>query len=205
MFVSKFIAVFLLAATTTDAIAPVAVMPRAFQTAAPAQKPLPSTASPLMEESSLITPEGYGFSTPVIRILKESERGYHKAEASDTVIDVMQAITAGDYDVALVYDDQELVGLFTETDYIRVSDTKGSTEGWVFSIVGSFFLTSRNGSSRLHHTLSVFDTAIGQSHDGKRVGGIFAHRRERVRDTGGGTVDAQPRTNGQRSHCDHET
>ncbi|GAX10615.1 hypothetical protein FisN_14Lh121 [Fistulifera solaris] len=74
-----------------------------------------------MEESSMITPEGFGFSAPVRRILKESGRGYHKAKASDTVIDVMQAITVGAYDVALVYDEKELVGLFTETDYIRFS------------------------------------------------------------------------------------
>lgn len=126
MFTSKFIAssIFLLAPRTTDAFAPLAVIPRASQRVShPARQlsPWRSTASPLMEDSSLITPEGYGFSTPVLRILKESERGYHKADASDTVIDVMQAITAGDYDVALVYDGKELVGLFTESDYIRVS------------------------------------------------------------------------------------
>lgn len=121
---SKYIAfsIFLLAATTTDAFAPFSVMSRPSQHHQQHQPwHLPSTASPLMDDSSLITPEGYGFSTPVRRILKESERGYHRADASDTVIDVMQAITAGDYDVALVYDGKELVGLFTETDYIRVS------------------------------------------------------------------------------------
>ncbi len=118
MLLYKFIASWLLSATTTNAFAPVLT---AHRLAHRPLSPFASTASPLMEESSMITPEGFGFSAPVRRILKESGRGYHKAKASDTVIDVMQAITAGAYDVALVYDEKELVGLFTETDYIRVS------------------------------------------------------------------------------------
>ncbi len=118
MILYKCIAFWLLSATTTNAFAP--VLP-SHKVSIFRQSPFASTASPLMEESSMITPEGFGFSAPVRRILKESGRGYHKAKASDTVIDVMQAITAGAYDVALVYDEKELVGLFTETDYIRVS------------------------------------------------------------------------------------
>lgn len=87
-----------------------------------------------LNEECLLTPEGYGFSAPARRILTESARdgGYYKASASDSVLDVMENISGGKdcvHDVALVFDDsdnntqqpQKLLGLFTETDYIRFS------------------------------------------------------------------------------------
>jgi Na+/H+ antiporter NhaD/arsenite permease-like protein/CBS domain-containing protein len=85
----------------------------------------------IVDNMASITPEGYGFSSPMDRVLAESKRqpGYHKAKASDTVIDVMQAITGSrdGYDVALVFDDDndnKLLGLFTESDYIKFSTTR---------------------------------------------------------------------------------
>ena len=76
--------------------------------------------------SSLLTPEGYGFSSSVERILKSSKRnsGYYKARGSDRVIDVMGGIANQEgADIALVFgdDDEDLLGIFTETDYIKVS------------------------------------------------------------------------------------
>lgn len=85
----------------------------------------------ILTEDSLITPDGYGFTTPASRILKVTGRsnvGFVKAKGSDSVIDVMQAITDGTNDVALVFEDHDpntLLGLFTETDYIRVSYSCG--------------------------------------------------------------------------------
>jgi len=81
---------------------------------------------------SMITPEGYGFTSPMSRILKDARRGggFYRAKAGETVIDVMEAITSMDRDgvvcpdVALVFDEDDptkLMGLFTETDYIKVS------------------------------------------------------------------------------------
>jgi hypothetical protein len=71
-----------------------------------------------------ITPEGYGFSSSIERVLKAADRdgGYYKASASDIVAEVMDGITDGNVDVALVFDDDssKLVGIFTETDYIKV-------------------------------------------------------------------------------------
>jgi hypothetical protein len=77
--------------------------------------------------SSLLTPEGYGFSSSVERILKTSQRnnGYYRAQGSDRVIDVMGGIANQDgADIALVFDDDEgdLLGIFTETDYIKVRE-----------------------------------------------------------------------------------
>lgn len=97
--------------------------------------PLGDGDEPLVDANpTFITPEGYGFTTPMSRILRQSGRGigYYKAKASDSVIEVMQALTTGDsedgssrpvYDVALVCsddDENKVVGLFTETDYIKV-------------------------------------------------------------------------------------
>jgi hypothetical protein len=76
-----------------------------------------------LAKTSMITPEGYGFSSPASRILEAAGRngGYYKAKASDTVTDVMDGITDGKVDAALVFDDNErLLGIFTETDYIKV-------------------------------------------------------------------------------------
>jgi len=77
--------------------------------------------------SSLLTPEGYGFSSSVERILKTSQRnnGYYRAQGSDRVIDVMGGIANQDgADIALVFDDDEggLLGIFTEADYIKVRE-----------------------------------------------------------------------------------
>ena len=73
-----------------------------------------------------ITPEGFGFSSPIIRVLNIASRngGYYNAKASNIVTDVMNEITNGKADVALVFQDEEngkLEGIFTETDYIEVS------------------------------------------------------------------------------------
>jgi len=85
---------------------------------------------------AFITPDGYGFTAPMSRILAQAGRGkgYFKARASDTVIEVMDALTSKQEgsdgstvvppDVALVFDDDDptrLLGLFTESDYIKVS------------------------------------------------------------------------------------
>ena len=79
----------------------------------------------LMTQECNITPEGFGFSSSIDRILKSSGRngGYYRARSSDIVTDVMEGITNGKADVALVFDDEtnQLVGIFTETDYIKVS------------------------------------------------------------------------------------
>lgn len=78
----------------------------------------------LMNNSNLVTPEGTGLSSPISRIAKLSRgEGFYRAKGSDRVVDVMQAITSNaNEDVALVYDDEsnKLLGMFTETDYIRV-------------------------------------------------------------------------------------
>lgn len=77
-----------------------------------------------MKESISLTPEGTGFSSPISRIVKLARRGdgYCRSNGSDRVIDVMEAITKGAEDSALVFDDdtQALLGIFTEADYIRV-------------------------------------------------------------------------------------
>ena len=77
-------------------------------------------------QENVITPEGYGFSSPVIRILDMAGRngGYYSAKTFDIVTDVMDEITNGEADVALVFEEGEngkLEGIFTETDYILVS------------------------------------------------------------------------------------
>ncbi len=79
----------------------------------------------MIGEECIITPEGFGFTTPANRVLREAKRGvgYYRASASDLVIDVMDGITSGEQDVALVFDDKDakkLLGLFTETDYMKV-------------------------------------------------------------------------------------
>ena len=74
-------------------------------------------------QSNIITPEGFGFSSPVNRILDVASRsgGYYSAKTSNLVTDVMDEITSGNADVALVFeDDGKLAGIFTETDYIEV-------------------------------------------------------------------------------------
>jgi len=77
-----------------------------------------------MAQDSSITPEGFGFSSSIDRVLKSADRsgGYYRASSSDIVTDVMEGITNGKADVALVFDDvsNKLAGIFTETDYIKV-------------------------------------------------------------------------------------
>lgn len=79
--------------------------------------------------TTMITPEGYGFSSPTRRILRKAARdnaGYYTARASEPVTSVIAAMTSPDStaDVALVFrddDEEKLMGIFTETDYIQVS------------------------------------------------------------------------------------
>jgi hypothetical protein len=72
----------------------------------------------------ILTPEGFGFSSSTSRIIQVANRqnGFYRAMASDIVTDVMEGITEGQVDVALVFDDSsgKLLGIFTETDYIKV-------------------------------------------------------------------------------------
>jgi hypothetical protein len=92
-----------------------------------------STTNPFL---GLITPEGYGFSSPVGRILSSklggSGLGFFRAKASMSVIDVMAGINSSDgennkssySDVALIFDDVDpdlLLGIFTDADYIRLA------------------------------------------------------------------------------------
>ena len=72
----------------------------------------------------VLTPEGYGFSSSSERVLTQAKRGnngFYKAQANQKVIDVMGGITKGAEDVSLVYEGSELLGIFTETDYLEVS------------------------------------------------------------------------------------
>jgi hypothetical protein len=79
-------------------------------------------------QECIITPEGYGFSSSMSRILRVAGRegGYYRATASEIVTDVMEGITDGVVDIALVFDDEtnKLLGIFTETDYIKVRLSK---------------------------------------------------------------------------------
>ena len=70
----------------------------------------------------LLTPEGYGFSSPAERILASStkEKGFYAVNGNNRIIDVMSGISEGDQDVALVFEGSEVLGIFTETDYIEV-------------------------------------------------------------------------------------
>lgn len=82
-------------------------------------------------EGCSLTPEGYGFSSPGERILKSAKRGegYYKAKGDDRVIDVMEGISEGSQDVALVFDESEdgsLLGIFTEADYIKFSTARAA-------------------------------------------------------------------------------
>lgn len=55
------------------------------------------------------------------RILKDAAGGYYKASVDESVIDVMAGITgSADADMALVFEGEELKGLFTDFDYIKV-------------------------------------------------------------------------------------
>jgi Na+/H+ antiporter NhaD/arsenite permease-like protein/CBS domain-containing protein len=84
----------------------------------------PEEMIPLGQEC-IITPEGFGFGSSTSRILSVANRnkGYYRATASEIVTDVMEGITTGQVDVALVFDDSsnKLLGIFTETDYVKFS------------------------------------------------------------------------------------
>lgn len=79
---------------------------------------------------SILTPKGFGFASPSSRVLESAGRGegYHRAKGSDSILDVMAGITGGTADAALVFDDEsdDLLGLFTETDYIRFSQQRAA-------------------------------------------------------------------------------
>lgn len=84
-----------------------------------------------MGDQCLLTPEGYGFSSTAERIINEANRGeaggYVAVNGEDRVIDVMAGITSGDEDVAIVYgDNKELLGIFTESDYINFSTQRAA-------------------------------------------------------------------------------
>jgi len=84
----------------------------------------PEGLVPITKDNTL-TPEGYGFTAPAKRIVTEASRankGYYRASSTESVANVIDTITSrGGYDVALVFDgDEKMVGLFTETDYIKV-------------------------------------------------------------------------------------
>lgn len=85
----------------------------------------------LFGSQCILTPEGYGFASSSARVLESAGRGngYHRAKGSDTVLDVMAGITDGPADAALVFDDEtdDLIGLFTETDYIRFSSERAAS------------------------------------------------------------------------------
>lgn len=84
----------------------------------------PQGMVPLKKET-MLTPEGYGFTAPAKRILQEANRsnkGYYRASSKESILTVIAAITEGEYDAALAFDDDTnaVVGLFTESDYIKV-------------------------------------------------------------------------------------
>lgn len=85
----------------------------------------------LIGEACLLTPEGYGFSSTAERILQCAGRGagYYRASASDRIIDVMGGIADGPNgeDVALVYDSDSLLGIFTESDYVNFSTKRAQS------------------------------------------------------------------------------
>ena len=103
------------------------------QTTTATYKPLHNSAEQVIEDDLLtalssnptlnLLPPGSGFSTSVERVLSEtsSKGSYYKADVDESVIDVMDGITADlNADVALVFEGEELRGLFTDSDYIKV-------------------------------------------------------------------------------------
>uniref|UniRef100_A0A7S2N393 CBS domain-containing protein n=1 Tax=Helicotheca tamesis TaxID=374047 RepID=A0A7S2N393_9STRA len=85
-----------------------------------------------LSEECALTPQGFGFSSSMSRVLESANRGpgFYRAKGTDRVIDVMDGITKGDADAALIFDGSDLLGLFTESDYIKfsVARAKASTE-----------------------------------------------------------------------------
>jgi len=78
----------------------------------------------------MLTPEGYGFTSPAERVLQvmtsDDNFGYHRATGDDQVIDVMEGVTDSSADVALVFDSEEdrFLGIFTEADYVDFSTAR---------------------------------------------------------------------------------
>ena len=87
----------------------------------------PVDAQDLEAKSTMITPEGFGFSSTTKRVLQQAGRGsgYFKALDTDTVTSVMDGITDGQVDAALVFEEgtDKLLGIFTESDYVQVSQS----------------------------------------------------------------------------------
>ena len=91
------------------------------------------TANPSPRGVNCATPEGYGFSSPIARILKSrgaDTPGYYAARASTSVIEVMEGINGqGETTAALVFADVDggpgggaiLLGIFTDADYIKLA------------------------------------------------------------------------------------
>ena len=95
------------------------------------------TANPSPRGVNCATPEGYGFSSPIARILKSrgaDTPGYYAARASTSVIEVMEGINFGDATAALVFADDDdddlggaLLGIFTDADYIKLAMERADT------------------------------------------------------------------------------
>ena len=128
-----------------------------------------STEGLLENPGSNITPEGYGFSTPASRLLSKAQRmnGFHKASSEDGVLSVMDAITGSVQDAALVFDeDERLVGLFTETDYVKVChlhvsfvDLLLSTSFCLFNLFSSACPTPKFSTARSQESNSEEESA----------------------------------------------
>ena len=120
---------------------------------------LASTNEEFFPDSCLLTPEGYGFSSPAERILRKSGRGkgYYRANGSDRVIDVMAGITEGEVDAALVFDEktEDILGIFTESDYIKVS-TNTTNKNLVIDIGFGVDLRSLSSKSHCEPYLALF-------------------------------------------------
>ena len=96
-----------------------------------------TTTSSMMLNGNVL--DGYGLSSSVQRIFAQARRpnnGFYRAYSNETVVDVMQQIlldttTSDDeyYDIALVFNHEnanELLGIFTEADYIRYSTQRAA-------------------------------------------------------------------------------
>lgn len=92
-----------------------------------------------LAEECNITPEGYGFSSSAERVMRVADRGngYYRATSGESVTDVMDGITSGQVDVALVFDEttNKLLGIFTESDYIKVCYVRNCVRGCISTVV----------------------------------------------------------------------
>jgi CBS domain-containing protein len=100
------------------------------------------TANPSPRGVKSATPEGYGFSSRISRILKargagaSGSPGYYAARASTPVVEVMEGINgSGDTTAALVFADDvdgdgpppALLGIFTDADYVKLAMERAGT------------------------------------------------------------------------------